>query len=305
MALLSIVFPLFALIFLGYWFRKKQRFGAHACTEINTFVTWLALPSLLFSVITRSDLHELWHPGFIFVFSSCAFFIFISSLLTFKKHKSSADACLDALNASYSNTGFMGIPLCALVFGYDHIAPAVVATLITVCALFLFAMLILEFTTSSPNNRSYRAIGRSLLQNPLFIAPISAFIVKGLGWQLPTALQTPIDLLAAVASPAALITIGIFIAEHKPILQRQSAGLIIIKLIATPLLAWFLAVPVLNLPPLLAQSAILLSALPTGTGPYMLAHSYHRSALNTSQTILWSTLLSIASLSLILWLMAL
>lgn len=305
MPLFSIVFPLFALIFLGYWFRKKQRFGAHACTEINTFVVWLALPALLFSVITRSNLNELWHPGFIFVFSCCSFFIFISSLIIFKKNKPTPDACLDALNASYSNTGFMGIPLCALVFGYEKIAPAVVATLITVCALFLLAMLILEFTTSSPCRRSYAAIGRALMRNPLFIAPISAFIIKGVGWQLPLALLTLIDLLAAVASPAALITIGIFIAEHKPTFQKESAWLIAIKLIATPLLAWFLAVPILKLPPLLAQSAILLSALPTGTGPYLLAHSYHRSALNTSQTILWSTLISIASLSVILWLMAL
>jgi hypothetical protein len=47
--------------------------------------------------------------------------------------------------------------------------------------------------------------------------------------------------------------------------------------------------------------AVLLAALPTGTGPYMLAEFYGREARITSQTILLSTLGSLVSLSLLLF----
>ncbi len=69
------------------------------------------------------------------------------------------------------------------------------------------------------------------------------------------------------------------------------------KLIIQPLLTWFLAFRVLHLPPLWANSALLLSALPTGTGPFMLAEFYRREAAVVSSVILVSTLGSLVTLS--------
>nr|MCQ3991494.1 AEC family transporter [Klebsiella pneumoniae] len=54
------------------------------------------------------------------------------------------------------------------------------------------------------------------------------------------------------------------------------------------------------LPTLWAYSALLLAALPTGTGPYMLAEFYGREGSRVSRVVLLSTLGSLISLSLIL-----
>ena len=77
--------------------------------------------------------------------------------------------------------------------------------------------------------------------------------------------------------------------------------LVLIKLIAHPLLTWFLVFRVFHLPPLWANSALLLSALPTGTGPFMLAEYYRREASVVSSTILISTLGSLVTLSICLY----
>ena len=45
------------------------------------------------------------------------------------------------------------------------------------------------------------------------------------------------------------------------------------------------------------EAAILLAALPTGTGPFMLAKLYEREAATTSRTILVSTVLSVVTVS--------
>lgn len=76
----------------------------------------------------------------------------------------------------------------------------------------------------------------------------------------------------------------------------------LLKLVAHPLLLWFLAFKVFDLPPLWAHSALLLSALPTGTGPFMLAEYYKREASLVSSTILISTLGSLLTLSICLYL---
>jgi predicted permease len=47
----------------------------------------------------------------------------------------------------------------------------------------------------------------------------------------------------------------------------------------------------------LTQSATLLAALPTGTGPFMLAEFYNREAAVTSRVILISTVFSILTVS--------
>jgi predicted permease len=69
------------------------------------------------------------------------------------------------------------------------------------------------------------------------------------------------------------------------------------KLVVHPLAAWLLGKYLFHLPPSLLHPAVLLAALPTGTGPYMLAELYQREAGITSKAIIGSTLLSILTIT--------
>ena len=75
------------------------------------------------------------------------------------------------------------------------------------------------------------------------------------------------------------------------------------RLLVQPAITAVLALGVFDLPRLWSHSAILLAALPTGTGPFMLAKLYEREPATTSRAILISTLLSVATISLLIaWL---
>ena len=69
------------------------------------------------------------------------------------------------------------------------------------------------------------------------------------------------------------------------------------KPIAQPAITWLLATRVFGLPPLLTHGAVLMAALPTGTGPFMLAEFYRREASITSTVILVSTVLSLVTIT--------
>jgi len=74
-----------------------------------------------------------------------------------------------------------------------------------------------------------------------------------------------------------------------------------VKLLIQPLVAWVIAGPVLNLPSLWIKAVVLLSALPTGTGPFMLAQYYKAESGNISRVVLLTTVGSLLTLSILLW----
>ena len=69
------------------------------------------------------------------------------------------------------------------------------------------------------------------------------------------------------------------------------------KLAVQPLATWVIAVPVMGLPPFWAHSAVILAALPTGATVFVVAQRYGVYVQRSSALILISTVLSVASLS--------
>jgi predicted permease len=150
-------------------------------------------------------------------------------------------------------------------------------------------------------------VARSLLRNPLLLAPVLGAIFATSGLHMPASAETFLELLGAAASPCALVGLGLFIAEtpDTPRSQRTaSVALTLGKLVLQPTLTWFLAFRIFALPAGPAGAAVLLAALPTGTGPFMLAEFYRREAVVSSRTILLSTLGSLLTLSIVLFLAA-
>ncbi|MCU1715592.1 AEC family transporter [Pseudomonas sp. 5P_3.1_Bac2] len=299
-SVITVVLPIFALILLGYLCRKSQRLGDKAASELNRVVVWLCLPALLFKVTATATWEQIWQPGFVLSITAGCLLVFFATLgWRLRQRYSLVEASLDGLGASYANTGYIGIPLCVLVFGQAGLEPALIASLIVVCVLFSVCIVCIEVGLQSEKNvgRAAWAVVRALSKNPLVVAPIvgGCWATTGLGISEP--LQHLLDMLAAATTPCALISLGAFLAQKQPQSQQAAWPLVLIKLVGQPLLTAFLAFKVFHLPALWAHSALLLSALPTGTGPFMLAEHYGREAGVVSRTILLSTLGSVITLS--------
>ncbi len=243
----EILLPVFGLIFAGVACRRLGLLGPTAASELNRFVVWLALPALLFDSMARATWQQLDQAAFIATFSlACAGIFVLVLVLRLLGGRHLADASVDAIAASYPNTGYIGFPLLMIVFGAASLTPTTIATILVACVLFSFAIVLIEIglqTERTPHKLGLKVVG-SLARNPLIVSPIVGVLVA----------------VAHVALPASVFT----------------------------------------LPQTLTDVAVLLAALPTGTGPYMLAEFYEREALITSRTILLSTLGSLVTLSLLL-----
>ncbi len=305
LAVLATIVPIFALIFVGWAARRSGALGVHATSEVNRFVVQLALPALLFDVVANADWHALWQPGFIASFGLAAAAVFAATVLWRGRQRPLADAAIDGLNAAYANTGFMGFPLALAVLGPTTLAPTLIATLLTVCVLFAGAIVLVEASLQREPRPwpLLRKVLRALVRNPLLVAPLlgGAWLASGL--QLPAPAQAFFKLLGGAASPCALVALGLFLAERRnpaPGSGRTAVALGSVKLLLQPALTWWLASAVFALPPMQVHTAVLLAALPTGTGPFTLAEFHRREAGVTAATVLGTTLASLLTLTLYL-----
>ncbi len=299
----NVLLPVFALILLGYFAGKKGKLGTHASIELNRFVIWLALPAQLFNFAANSGWQALWHPGFILAFLVAALAIFALILFIFwYRGDSLAAASFAGLSASYSNTGYMGIPLCLLALGQDGLAPAIIATFL-VFILFALATVLIEvdILAHKKSHQILWSVMKSVCSNPLLVSPVLGLFWAASGLTLYDPVAQVISFLSAAAMPCALVSIGLFLIRKDENAPSKAWGISFAKLIIQPIIAWVIAGPILNLPSLWVSAVVILSGLPTGTGPFMLAQYYSADGRIISRVVLLTTVGSLVTLSLFLW----
>ena len=307
-AVLNSALPIFALIFTGFICGFFGVFDRTATDNLNRFAVYLALPSLMFVAMSKISLDQVKQLGFVAAFcggfAACfAVAFFISRL----RGRRIANASIEGLDAGYSNVGFMGIPMCLLVFGPESAPAAIIATLFTACVLFLFAIVVIEVDLQKGKTfwSTGAKIGRALFTSPLLIAPVAGLAVGLSGIALPAPFVSSTTLLGGAASPVALICIGLFLAQERVVSDDAvSIGILVsLKLILQPLVTAVLAFHVFSMPPLWSRSAVILSALPIGSGPFTIAKLYGLEAGVTSGAILASHVFAVLTVSLLVgWL---
>ncbi len=307
MTVLATVLPIFALILAGFGFARLRGLGDTTVTILNTYVVWLALPALLFDFVAEADWATLAQPRFTFVFAAGMLATFgLSYWLTPRiagERRSMARRSLDALTASYSNTAYMGIPIAHGLLGEAGLAAAVIASLLTVCALFAFSVIWVEvdLNRGGAMGATIAKVGGSVLRNPIVAAPVAGAAWALTGLAMPDAAGAFLKMLGGSATPVALVTIGVFLAQRRGRGEPKELGFAVAcKLVVQPAVTLALLV-LLPLEPVYAAAALIIAALPTGTGPFMVAELYAQEVTLASRAILLTTMLSLVTVTGVAW----
>jgi predicted permease len=186
----------------------------------------------------------------------------------------------------------MGIPLCLAVFGRAGLQPAILATILTACLLFGLSLALIEIGLQKERaaGNAIAKAAATLSRNPLLVAPALGGLFALVHIPRPEPLLRFTGLLGSAASPCALVTIGLFLAQDRQVRARGDArqpdgrrtrvilAIVALKLLVQPAVTGVLVFAVFDLPRPWSTAALLLSALPIGTGPFMLAKLYDREA---------------------------
>jgi malonate transporter and related proteins len=307
-AVLNSALPIFALILTGFICGYFGVFDRRATDNLNRFAIYLALPSLMFVAMSKITPDQVRQLGFVGAFCGGFSITFaVAFAISRARGRRVANASIEGLDAGYSNVGFMGIPMCLLVFGPESAPASIIATLFTACVLFLFAVVVVEIDLQKGSSfwSTGAKVAWSLLTSPLLIAPVTGLCIGLSGLKVPTPLESFTTLLGGAASPAALVCIGLFLAQES-VVSRDAVSigiLVALKLILQPAITALLAFHVFTMPPLWSHSAVILSALPIGSGPFTIAKLYGLEAGVTSGAILASHVFAVFTVSLLVaWL---
>jgi predicted permease len=211
-----------------------------------------------------------------------------------------AEAAINGMNAIYGNTGYMGIPLALAAFGSASTVPTIITVVINGAVVVAVTTVLIEVS----QNRAGGVLGivkdvtHALVSNPMLVAPVLGIAWATTGLGLATPVNNFCQILGAAAGPCALFAIGLFLVG-KPISEGvgEVSVNVILKLAVQPVVTWWLAVEVFHLEPLWVTVAVLMAALPTGAGSFVLAQTYQIYVQRTSSAILFSTVVSVLTLS--------
>jgi len=300
--ILSAVFPVFGLVACGY---LAGRFGlvTQASSEaLNQFVYAFALPAMLFVAVYRGSLEDILSGYFIAG-------VVIATLLTaiagfahsaYVLKATPAESTLRALNASFANTGYLGIPLVTVAYGERAALPAALATVATNVISFALAIVFLELFANPKGGHVPRALA-SVARSPLIWPIALAILLVALGVRVPVPVERFAGLLAGAAGPCALFAIGLFVSQlsiRTGIAASWPSALL--KLVVHPALMAVLAYMLLPMDPFWAKIAVVCASLPLGATAFVLAQRYRLLEEETSTGAVISTAASLLTVSLVM-----
>lgn len=304
---LAASFPLFVLIFLGYALVRWGRWASTVSDALTKFVFSLALPALLFHLM--SDLSHLPPVDVRLLaafFGGCLIVFIIGRVVARSVFKLDGVAgSIFALGGIFSNNLLLGLPLAKATLG-DAAIPCV-ALILVFNSLTLWTLVTVSVEWARNGEFSLEGFGktvRSVLTNPIVAAILSGTAYGLTGWPLPHLIDVPLSMISQSASPMALVVLGMGLAEYDVRSGLvQSMTVCLIKLVVLPLIVWELAV-LLHLPKLETQVAVLLSSMATGANVYLMSRHFATQEGPTAASLVLSTALAAVTTPIILTLMA-
>ncbi|MCO5090578.1 AEC family transporter [Bosea sp. (in: a-proteobacteria)] len=292
-ASLLVVLPVFGLIGLGYLARWARLLRESTGEGLSDFVFVLAVPCLLFRTLATADIPATQPWGYwIAYFAGLAVVWGLAMLIASRVFaRKGPELVVCGFAAAQSNTIFVGIPMILKAYGDAGAVPLGLLLAVHLPVTMTAATLLAEGRSAS-----IPLLLKRLFTHPIIVGIILGMAARPVAGLIPAPVWTLVDLLSKAAVPCALIGLGIAMRryglESGLALPAVLSGL---KLGLHPLLVYWLARHVFEMPAHWSGVAVLFAACPCGINAYLFAERYRQGVADASSAITLSTLLSLFS----------
>jgi hypothetical protein len=305
--LFNLLAPFFGLILLGFISAKRARLPESGLAWMQFFLVYLALPALFYRLTSAQPIDEFANGRFAALTTLATATAFALSFMTsLWRQRRLSQGVMGALAGSYSNIGYMGPPLVLSFLGPEATAP--VALIFVFDTIFLFsatpALMAFAGMRAQPPLATLAGIVVRIFTHPFMVATLLGLLASSLRLETPAALMQMVTWLSNAAAPCALFMLGLALAL-RPVgrITRDVPILVAIKLVLHPLMVWLLLSALGGFSPVWIQTAIVMAALPPALNIFVLASQYQVGIERASAAIMVGTLVSVATLTGIIWLL--
>ncbi|OJX65635.1 MAG: hypothetical protein BGO95_01920 [Micrococcales bacterium 73-13] len=291
-------------VVVGFVIGRARLLGERADYVLGRITFFVLSPALLFTVLSRADLHRVFSTQLpVLVLSAVAMFAAFGLVARLVWRRDVPETVIGALAAGYQNGNNIGLPLGLYILG-----DAAATTPVILLQMVVFAPIALTILDLSTGGRG--GIARTLvapLRNPLLIASLLGIVCAATGWMPPDPVMAPLDMIGSAAVPILLLNFGLALSAGRVLapsrFRRDIVLASLLKLVAMPLLAWALASFVFGLSGHALFTAVVIATLPSANNVYNFAQRYERAETLARDAVFITTLGSIPVLFLVAWLL--
>jgi malate permease and related proteins len=282
----TITLPIFVLAWVGFVYSRKVK---PDLAGANKLVVDIALPALIFvSLFSKS-----FDPISALSFTAASVALIVLSGLVAWPFVGFSGASKQAFLpcVMFTNVGPVGIPLIALAYGPEGVAPAVVLLVLSN---------LLHFTLGA-GVMSGKVDWRMVYANPLVWATVLGVASSQLQVELPVWLNTSLTMLGSILVPMMLLSLGARLAtsqvQDAKVGAQSSVLILVCRLVAVYAILWM--VPLQGVE---RGALILFACLPPAVFNFMLADKFQVEPNRVASTVIVGHFMSLAFLPLGIWL---
>ena len=290
---LNVVTPVFILVVIGYFVGPHLKIDARSLSRTAYFVF---IPAFVFNIISEAKIDsELAFQMLSFILVAQIAVALLGFLVGKALRQSREITAAFVLIATFGNVGNFGLPLIVFRFGETARTFATVYFVATVFISFVICVGVASWANSGGVTAVF-----SVFKTPALIALIPALVFNITDVEVPIFLSRFSELLGQAMIPVMLITLGVQIGEIQKIkISFNVFAASTVRLIGGPVLA-MLIVPYFGLEGLERRTGILQAAMPAAVLASIIALEYKLLPEFVTTTVLFSTLYSILTLTVIL-----
>lgn len=298
--------PFFGVIGLGFFAGRIGMFPPQATAALTKYVFYFALSAMLFRFASGLELADLVQPTFISAYLAACIVVYAIAMTVARLRGEPLDsAAMESHAAVIGNTGFMGIPMLAILMGPDSARWVI---LILAIDFIVFGSLVVILVTVARSGtfslKGLWTIFKRVVTNPMIVSIALGLGWSASGWTMPGPAATFLELLGAGATPGALFAIGASLAAAQASGLAVAGWISVQKSFFHPALAAISAFLIFNVEPFAAAVMVAAASLPVAGNVYILAAHYDIHQTRISASILISTIIAVGSVSTIIALVA-
>lgn len=305
----SLAFPFFGLILLGFACGRFMKIAESGLAWMNFFIVYIALPPLFFKLIGATPFEQLTNWRFIATTTFCTYLAFFLSfgIGILASRGNIRESTIQGVFGAYSNVGYMGPGLTLAALGPGSSVPT--ALIFVFDSMLLFT--IVPFLMALGGGEKIRfwattqLIAIRIFTHPFNVATFAGVIAAYFKWQPPQAIDTMLVLLKSAAAPVALFALGVTVAL-RPLttIPREMPAHLLVKLVVHPALVFMALSLIGGFDRVWILTATLMAALPPALNVFIMARQYDTYVERASSGVLVGTLVSIVTVTGLLWLIA-
>jgi len=290
---LNVVTPVFILVVIGYFVGPGLKIEARSLSRTAYFVF---IPAFVFNIISEAKINsELALQMLSFILVAQIAVALLGFLVGKALRQSREITAAFVLIATFGNVGNFGLPLIVFRLGESARTYATVYFVATVFISFVICVGVASWARSGGVTAVF-----SVFKTPALIALIPALVFNITDLEVPIFLSRLSGLLGQAMIPVMLITLGVQMGEIPKIkINFNVFAASTVRLIGGPVLA-LLIVPYFGLEGLERSTGILQAAMPAAVLASIIALEYKLLPEFVTTTVLFSTLYSILTLTVIL-----